>query len=69
MHGARSGGRTRIAFRLRDFKSLASTSFAIRAGDVAAVSPAISRRILACMSLREPAVRQGARHMLAAPSS
>ena len=30
-HGARSGDRTRMALRPRDFKSLASTSFAIRA--------------------------------------
>lgn len=29
--GARSGDRTRIALRLKDFKSFASTSFAIRA--------------------------------------
>ncbi len=29
--GARSGGRTRIPFRMRDFKSLAYTNFAIRA--------------------------------------
>ena len=31
--GARSGNRTRIPFRMRDFKSLASTSFAIRANE------------------------------------
>ena len=31
IHGARSGGRTRMIFQSRDFKSLASTYFAIRA--------------------------------------
>jgi hypothetical protein len=34
VYGARSGNRTRIPFRMRDFKSLASTSFAIRARTV-----------------------------------
>lgn len=33
--GARSGNRTRIPFRMRDFKSLASTNFAIRAWMIA----------------------------------
>ena len=31
LNGARSGTRTHIPFRMRDFKSLASTGFAIRA--------------------------------------
>ena len=41
---ARSGDRTRIPARVRDFKSLASTSFAIRAWEMAGSRP---RRIVA----------------------
>jgi hypothetical protein len=52
--GARGGDRTRIALRRRDFKSLASTSFATRArmfGTCRAQGPAA--RIVAC-AVRDP---------------
>ena len=47
--GARGGGRTRIALRRRDFKSLAYTSFATRAGCRRALQARLqAARIVAC---------------------
>src|SRR5690348_3438213 len=47
--GARGGGRTRIALRRRDFKSLAYTSFATRAGCRRALQARLQAvRIVAC---------------------
>ena len=57
--GARSGDRTRITFRLRDFKSLASTNFAIRAryGRMR-ILPCASQAPRAATGIKKPAWRR-----------